>query len=183
MKKFEFFDMNRLQRSKIYLNLTNGLEFLKTKIAENPNIRFIRIQSSHIENKAYNLIFSHLDSDLLLNLALGECCIIADMGRENRPPKTIRVGIPIIKFVLSKLWLNKEPEPQNIYEKRIDNNFKMRVYKSLNRSVITKLKYFRKFLNTNEICLTGLWSQTNLNGKYDAYKKILDNYYRRTSAT
>jgi hypothetical protein len=90
-----------------YLNLTNGLGFCPELLAQSKNgesIRVIRIQSTTIERKNYIKLFMDLDHDLLFNLAIGNQCIVYDMGT-NRPfSKTISYGIPLIRYIISRYW-------------------------------------------------------------------------------
>ncbi len=90
-----------------YLNLTNGLGFcpeLRAQSKNGENLRVIRIQSTTIERKNWIKLFMDLDHDFLFNLAIGNECTVYDMGTNRPLSKTIRYGIPLIRYILSRFW-------------------------------------------------------------------------------
>ncbi|MDX9791516.1 MAG: hypothetical protein RBT61_11855, partial [Candidatus Kapabacteria bacterium] len=89
---------------KIFINLTNGIEALDKYNLDIEKVNFIRIQSSHFEAHKYDDIILDLDHNFLMSLALGFKCIIYDFGARADSSKAIRLGIPWIKFVLTKRW-------------------------------------------------------------------------------
>jgi len=146
--------------TKIYLNLTNGIEAIEYF----PNSTFIRIQSSHCESKAYNRMLMQLSDDFLMNLALGNRVVVIDGSVNPRHPKSLRCGLKVIKAVLRWIWF-KEP---------IVDEFHRGVYKKLDQVTRTKLKYFRKFLQTDKLRLLALSFQTKRNGDYRYYSGMFD---------
>jgi len=153
----------RIVKHLIYINLTNGLEVLH----QYPDARFIRIQSSHCEAKAYNDLFMTLDADLLFNLALGNHCHIIDGGRV-REPKALRVGLPIVWYILRRVWFNeKMPAPWPAGDDYYD-----RVYRGLDKKVKARLRYFKKFLLTDrtDIQLSWSWVKTTRDGDYEYWQ-------------
>jgi len=138
---------------RYYINLTAGLEHLfSNSIKTYSNIVFVRIQSSHIEQKAWGKLFYALPDDLLLNLAMGTKCIILDASSNcGGNSKVLRIGIPVIKYILNRLWFGVEFKPKNM-----DSKYLERVYRMLNKETKQKLRYFKKFLKTKEIKLEGI---------------------------
>jgi len=149
-----------------FYNLTNGIE--RAKINKSPHI--LRIQSSHIESKSWNYLFAQLSDELLFYLAIGEeCCIIEGSPKPTRSALA-HVGIPIILYVLNRIWFD-----ERIPFLLIDKNYLERVFRSLSRSTRNKLKYYRKFLLTNEIKLRCFISSTQKDGQYQWFREKIKN--------
>jgi hypothetical protein len=55
-----------MQNKKYFLNLTNGIEALRRYNISLKDINFIRIQSTHLENEAFDKILLTLDSNFLM---------------------------------------------------------------------------------------------------------------------
>lgn len=159
-------------KMKYYINLTNGLEVLKDSNIKN-NFSIIRIQSTACEQKRWNFILNQLSDDLLFNLAIGKLCIIYDYSVKKEIPRSIYQGIEWIKFVLYKYWLDIDYIPRvrnkNCYRYFSD------CYKELDRNIIKKLKYFKKFIITNKIKLIGISTKTMHDNDYNYYKNIIEN--------
>ena len=160
---------------KKYINLTNGVEYLNE--LDLKNVNFIRINSTYIEQKHYDLLFSRLSDDLLLHLALGYQCQIYDTSCHGFS-LIYRVGIPIIKYFLTKVWLDKE---MPLYfstrsgKHFICNNpeWLNQIWKSLKKSTRKKLKYYKMFLNTEEIKLEEISKYTEKDGNYPYFKLLI----------
>jgi len=149
-----------------FYNLTNGLEMVDIK--KEPH--FVRIQSSHIETQAWNQLFNQLSDELLFYLAIGEECCIVEGSHNPRHSMLARVGIPVILYVLYRIWFN-EIRSFPLLERR----YLEKIYRSLHRSTKTKLKYYRKFLLTNEINLTCYIFITKKDGKYEWFREKIKN--------
>lgn len=173
-----------------FLNLTNGLEKLPTLRKLRLEINFIRIQSTTIERKCWIKLLTDLDHNLLFNLAIGNECIVWDCGTNREISKTIYLGVPLIRYCLSRYWL--EVTPDNIFRigrtgtitnQKLDNYFD-EIYKELfvfnstkeKELMKTKLRYYRKFLLTKEIKLIGCSISTANDGNYNYFKKIAKKY-------
>lgn len=93
---------------KNYVNLTNGIEALQQyKLA---HYAFIRIQSTACEQHSWDKILQDLDYDFLMNVALGNECVIYDYGTRKPVPRAIYQGVEFIKYVLNRFWYNVETE-------------------------------------------------------------------------
>jgi len=138
---------------RYYVNLTAGLEHLfRDTIKTYGNVVFVHILSSHIEQKAWDKFFYTLPDDLLLHLALGTNCVILDASsNKNGESKVIRIGIPVIKHILYKLWFNV-----SYYPLGIDKDYLVRIYKMLSKTTKQKIRYYKDFLNTKHINLAGI---------------------------
>jgi len=152
---------------KVYLNLTNGLEFIKNY----PDAHFIRIQSSHCESQAYNTMLMQLDSDFLMRLAIGDEITIIDAGENRKWPKALRTGVLVITYILERIWFDRRIECYPISKETLN-----RIFESLDDNTRIKLKYFKKFLLIDKvnICIEG--HNTKNDGKYEYYKEMLINF-------
>ena len=154
---------------KRYINLTNGIEVLN--YLEIGGFNFIRVQSTACEQKRWDFILQDLDNGFLMDLALGFECIVYDFGH-NGTPRSVWQGFEFIKYVLNNYWLQKDYEPRARNHNCSD--YFQKVYSDLEDRTLKKLFYFKKFLMTDEIKLTTVSRKTNLDGKYDIYRGILE---------
>ena len=105
-------------RIKYFVNLTNGIEAIPALLTEKgvavDQISFIRIQSSHCEAADHTAILQNLDYNFLMNLALGNICVLYDFGSRGTgmPDDDVRDGVPraiwwgteFIKHALEYTW-------------------------------------------------------------------------------
>lgn len=170
---------------KHFINLTNGIEAIKEyKLTD---YSFIRIQSTTIERKDWIKLLGDLDHNFLVNLALGEECKVYDYGTNRKFSKTIYYGLPLIEFCLNRYWYSYESPAyrytrQGVLMSDTETSFQhiyneLFVYNSTKdkEKLKTKLKYYKKFLNSNKINLIGISSSTTNDGRYEFYTSILKN--------
>ncbi len=171
---------------KHFINLTNGIDKIKELNEKGIDYSFIRIQSTSLERKDYLKLLVDLDHNLLINLALGNKCIIYDYGTNRKLSKTIYCGIPLIEYILNRYWYNLETKPYRlnrngskiIYD--VDTLYKgiyndLFTYNSLKPKLHlkTKLNYYKFFLNSDRVYIQGISESTNNDGKYQYYSDIL----------
>ena len=155
---------------RYYLNLTNGIEFLDNPDF-NEDYRFVRIQSTVCERHLWDKLLSDLDYNFLLDLALGNEVIICDTSAHKTISRALYQGVEFIKFALYKSWFNKNITPY-VKGKQCSNYFQDQ-YKTLDNKTLNKLKYLRKFLNTDEIHITCMSFNTKHDGDYNYYRNVL----------
>lgn len=166
----------------LYLNLTNGIEYLND--VEEP-YSFIRIQSTTLERKLFEKLILELDYAFLLNLALGKKVIVVDYGTNRKNSKTISKGIPIIRYILNRFWYDIDEDVYflncNSDKKNKQTEYVKHIYNQLftfNRTkekekVISKLRYFKRYLNSDRVYLEGKSFSTNNDGNYTYYSNLL----------
>ena len=76
-----------------------------------------------------------------------------------------------IKFVLYKVWFNKNVI--SYVKGKECNKYFQDQYKTLDDKTLKKLKYLRKFLNTDEIHITCMSFNTKHDGDYNYYRNVL----------
>ena len=172
---------------KIYINLTNGLEFLKFPLtrelfllqhrySSDPktyfnglrDVAFVRIQSTWCEQKRYGDIINALSDDLLMNLAIGNECYIFDASRRKRGSRALWQGVNFIRDALMFFLFGKTRKHPNGMHVDFENRIK-----SLNKNAVNKLKYYKKFLITSEIALNAVCAKTEHDGDYEYFKSIV----------
>lgn len=145
-----------------FINLTTGIERYKELTQQGITPNFLRIQSTHGEAQNFTAIMEYLDANLLMNLAIGNECIIYDAGsrRDNGCSRVIWQLIPFIQYSLTKLWFQKK----NVVAYNIVGNKKLdvteyyeRKFKELPKLTKKRLRYYRKFLLTDKIELHGVY--------------------------
>ncbi len=151
--------------TKNYINLTNGIEAVQQyKLS---NYAFIRIQSTACEQHSWDKILQELDYDFLMNVALGNECVIYDYGTRKPVPRAIYQGVEFIKYVLNRVWYNIE---NDVYISRSGKirganatDYFHKAYCSLSEQTLKKLKYFQPFLGgvINIRCVTSSTTHDN----------------------
>jgi len=151
-----------------FINLTNGLVYY-------PDVRdsehaFIRIQSTACEQKRWEFILNDLDGNLLVNLALGNRCIICDSGKRG-VTRAQWQGVEWIRYALNRAWYNRQTEV-NARRHNVTKYFSD-VYASLDKKTIRRLKYYGKFLHTTSPNLEIMNRITNQDGDSGYFKELL----------
>lgn len=173
-----------------YVNLTNGIEF----IPELPDYRFIHIKSTHLERHLLEQIMMHIGDDLLMNLAIGNRCVIHDFGMYFDTSRSIWEGIPWIKYVLNRAWFDKEddyfitrwrhrgkyiPNKIVLVEEKHPKNYKLFFrgrYDRMDLRILERINYYKKFISSDTINLEGVSRKTERDGDIDFYKNILTSH-------
>ena len=150
-----------------YINLTNGIE----AIPHVDDYRFIRIQSTACEQKRWDFILQDLDTDLLMNLALGHKCVVYDYGH-NGVPRALWQGVEFVRYVLSRRWLNQLIMPVMRGGQGVGDYFDGEYCRLLERT-FRKLDYFKHFLQADKIDLWTVGQRTEHDGQYGWYRDIV----------
>jgi hypothetical protein len=166
-----------MQKIKYYINLTTGLEILNDLPVHLNELNFIRIQSSHCERGAFEDLLNSLDADFLIHLAMGYTCIVVDYGARSNTSKATRIGLEWIRYYLNKIWLDCD------YKAIINLNdateFFYNASNKISKKTRNKIKYYRKFLMTDQIKLVGYSKATYNDGTdkffVDLVKKHIEN--------
>lgn len=165
-----------------YINLTSGVEAIPdmactTDSHDWPDWHFIRIQSTACEQKRWEFILLDLDNDFLINLALGNKCIIYDFSAHKSIPRSIFQGVEWIRFALTYAWFDKIGKVI-IRGKDCTGYFAKELFKIKDGPAIMKLKYYQKFLNTDELKIETVSQRTKHDGDIGFHKGILLEYNR-----
>lgn len=132
-----------------YINLTNGIEAIP---AIGTDYRFIRIQSTICEQKLWDRMIQELDYDFLMNIAIGNRCIIYDYGANKPVPRAVYQGIEFLRYVLFKRWTNKEYKSDinksldKEHIRRDCNSYFESCYRNLEDRTKKKLDYFKPYV-------------------------------------
>lgn len=154
---------------KHYVNLTNGIQAIKDYGLE--DYSFIRIQSTACEQKLWDYILQDLSHDFLMNVALGNTCIVYDYGSRSDKgvPRAVWQGLEFIKFCLYKCWYDiKYP----IKGRAKDPIYFDYTYRNLKKRTKTKLKYFKKFAS-GSISIESRCEKTDKDGKKNWYVEVV----------
>lgn len=155
---------------KSYINLTNGIEAFENAPYDFYD-GFIRIQSTACEQKRWDFLLQELDTDFLMNIALGNSVRVVDYGASKETSRAVYQGIEFIKFVLKKHWLGIT---DRVIVRHTDStNYFEEVYRNLSKRTLRKLDYFKKFVKTDTIDLVGFSDSTIHDGDYDYYVNLL----------
>ena len=146
----------------IFLNLTNGL------LWKGDFDGFIRIQSCACEQKQWQRVLEDIDNNLLMWLAIGKDVMVVDYSARKNVPRALYQGLEWIWFCCCKAW----NMPTAAFVKTIDcTRYFESEYRKLDKKVLKKLKYYRKFLNNPKkpVVISG---KTDKDGNYDYFSKL-----------
>lgn len=157
-----------------YINLTNGIEILPTLPR---GYRFIRIQSTTCEQKNWDKLIQDLDYDFLLNVALGNECVIYDYGARKPVPRAVYQGLEFLKYVLHKRWLNEEYQTdcnrsKGEHIRKDCNSYFESCYRNLEDRTKKKLDYFKPYV-VGRISIVAVTDATMHDGDREFYRDIL----------
>ena len=129
-----------------------------------------------------------LDHNLLMNLAIGNKCVIYDCGTNRKFSKTIYLGVPLIRYVLNRRWFGLDETAYRLSRdgkhKFDETKYFSDIYESLfvhNQNkhkgrLKVKLDYYKKFLLTDQVHLSGVSMSTSMDGQYQYFKnKVKEN--------
>lgn len=156
---------------KLFVNLTNGIEAIERYNLKLEDISFVRIQSTHCENAAFDKMLLTLDSNFLMSLALGFDCVVYDFGAKSETSKAVYYGLEWIRYFLSKRWLGVEHIPF-VKGKNVTRQFQEH-YKKINKKTKQQIDYYKKFLLTNELHLSAVTGSTQNDNQPEFYANIL----------
>jgi hypothetical protein len=153
---------------KIFLNLTNGLEY---------NGAFegvIRIQSTACEQKRWSFIIEDLDYNFLLNLYTGNKVKVIDYGARKEVPRAIYQGLSWVEYVCNRYWFNYSMD--TIFVKQYNSvKYFDEQYLKLSEAAKKKLDYFKRFeSNVNRVALISETSATLNDGNNKYYSDRVD---------
>jgi hypothetical protein len=160
-----------MNKSKIFINLSSGIEALPKYGISLDDVSFIRLQSSHCEAHKWEEILSELDNNFLMHLALGYECIVYDFGSHTNNSKALYIGMEWVKYFLSRRWFHKDYKPI-VKNKDISNYFEAE-YEKIPRRIKRKIDYFSNFLFTDELRITPISTVTINDNKKEYYRDVI----------
>jgi hypothetical protein len=160
-----------MNKTKHFLNLTNGIEALEKYNFPADEVNFIRIQSSYVESHLYNDMLLEIDQNFLMFAALGYECNVYDFSARTDDPKAMYMGMAWIKYVLERRWLGLQP---NIIVKDKDiTNYMDELYCKIPKRIRARIDYFKKYLNTEAIRINIKTSATSNDNNMEYYTETL----------
>lgn len=163
-----------MNKTKHFINLTNGIEALEKYQFPAEDVNFIRIQSCYVENHLYNDMLVEIDQNFLMFVALGYECNIYDFGAKCEVSKATYMGAAWIKYVLERRWLGLQPKL--IVKTKDITNYVDELYCKVPVRIRTRIDYFKKFLNTTELKINIITSATLNDNNIEYYKETLHKW-------
>ena len=158
--------------AKLFLNLTNGIESLKTYPIKDAH--FIRIQSTYCEQKRWGKILQDLDYDFLMYLAKGEDCVVHDYSAHKKISRALYQGIPWIRYAILRTW-GLYIHSVFVKNYNVTEYFK-KCYDKLTEEDLRKINYVKKFVVTKEVKIFEVSENTKLDGKSEEHIKIFKEW-------
>lgn len=142
-------------RHLTYLNLSLGL--CMTSVTDYPaEVRFCRLQSSHLEAGRFDLFLESVPDDLLAHYILGGPILIVDGSHHPERSQLRTKGIPLLNYTLQRYVLKTDPHdirisslgPQVLKEfmnlKTYQEFYDKHVTSSVGNKVRDKLRYYQR---------------------------------------
>lgn len=148
---------------KVFLNLTNGLLY------DGPFDGFIRIQSCHCEQKAWDKLIQNIDSNFLMLLALGHDISVVDYSAKKETPRALYQGLEFLWYCCCVEW--GIPMKANVRGSDCTSYFNNVIKFELSKSSRRKIQYFKKFTHNPKKpkIITG---KTDKDGDYEFFKEL-----------
>jgi hypothetical protein len=147
-----------LKKCKHFINLTNGIEALPRlhRLGINPH-GYARLTSTSLEQQRFESLANDLDPNLLLHLALGECCLLYDFGSRNKgtgASRAIWYGGEFIRYILNRLWLDLDPVDTRVFLRGFNAAPEFeRIIKNFDKSSRKRIKYYKKYIPSGKLLL------------------------------
>ena len=161
-----------MNKTVIYLNLTNGIEALYLSDIRDP--RFLRIQSTACEQKRWDFILQDLDYDFLMSLALGNHVVVYDYSRRKKVSRAIWQGLKWVEYVLNRIWFDRHITVVLERNSMDVTKYFDEQYNKISERTKVKLKYFRKFLMTERLNLDFVTGTTLHDSDNGFYRRVLE---------
>lgn len=160
-----------MDKNKIFINLTSGIEAIGLYSLPFDKVSFIRIQSSHCEAHKWEDILLGLDDNFLMHLAMGFNCIIYDFGSHTNNSKALYIGMEWIKYFLARRWFHRDYKP--VVKGKDITNYYEKEYEKISGKTKRKIDYFRNFLFVNELSITTIASKTEFDNQKEFYRNAI----------
>ncbi len=160
-----------MKKTKVFINLTSGVEALDKYGMSTDDVSFIRIQSSHCEAHMWEKMLWELDSNFLMFLAMGYECVVYDFGAHTQNSKALYFGVEWVKYFLTRRWFNRDYKPI-VKGKDIGNYFEAE-YEKITRDLKRRIDYFRTFLFTDELHIRTVSSVTQYDNNKDYHRSLI----------
>ncbi len=166
--------------SKMFLNLTNGIEAIPYMSGD---FSFIRVQSSQCEAKDWLKVIMGLDDNFLMWAAMGYECVVFDFSQRKQSPRALFQGLSLVEYVLNRRWYGLETETIIKGDINVTGYFN-EVYQSLFRNSQTqekehlkkKLDYYKKYCMSDRVHIRQVGLTTSHDGDNGFYKAIIKKY-------
>lgn len=157
---------------EIFINLTAGLEHLK--ILYPIPLNFLRVQSTHLEQKHLEHVLRDLDNNFLMKLAIGRECIVLDYTsrkKKNNASRACWQGLSWIRYVVNRIWFNRHITCDYGMHLCFSNHFL-----KLSATTRKKIKYFKKFVMVDDINLRYICGPTKHDSDFEYYIGLVKKY-------
>lgn len=160
-----FLDSKGTKTMRHFVNLSNGLRC--PHIAEIKKVNFLRLQSTHCEQKLWAKVLENLGPEFLVAAAQG-IVVVHDRSEKPRVPRALWQGVDWVGYALQRAWFgpilthfNRWGSPMRIaricYSRNgmLISRYWEEQYRQLPRRVKNNLKYYRQFVTVPEVMILG----------------------------
>ena len=126
-----------------FVNLTRGL--LCPCAPADPH--YLRIQSTRLEQKAFELVIREIGPDFLMHLALGAEVVVHDVSERPRTTRALWQGLPWVRFVCERTWAGVALTAPLMRNGHNAAGYFEEQYRALSDGTVRWVGYFGQFWN------------------------------------
>lgn len=165
------------ERRSVWVNLTNGIEVIPYLESQAIQYKFCRFRSCSFEQANWNDAIADMPDDMLMGLATGSRQIIVDFGANRPCPRSLRQGVMIAIRRISLSWGFDVDKHMWICDRQgkpmvVGDEFARQTMR-IDKKQASRLKYFRKYVNTDALKITMVCSSTSHDGDYEMHANIV----------
>jgi hypothetical protein len=167
-----------------YINLSNGALALTncSDLVGSPSVRFIRIQSTALEQKHWVRVIEDLDTDFLVSIAQGCEIHLWDYGVRRGIPRAFWQGVPWIIYCIKRSWFRVSHDVHLLDKNRTNvSTLFCGLYELHEDAIRSKLDWYKRWLDRrvepDSIQFQLHYDYTEDDGKYDLLKLCLRGHF------
>lgn len=167
--------MEKSNKIKHFLNLTNGLEALPALREEISDICFMRVQSCYVERNLYNDILTEIDHNFLMYAAMGYECRFYDFGAKSPTSKAAYFGMKWVEYFISRRWF--DIEIRAIIKNKEFTTHMRKFYSDIPKRTKKRYDYYKKYLLCDSLNLQVITDATENDNKPEYFSGLVKNCF------
>jgi len=131
-----------------FVNLTRGLLCPHIRGGD-PTVRFVRIQSTHCEQKRWGDILTSLGAEFYTAAILGPV-VVHDRSEKPRPTRATWQGLSWIRYAVRRTWWDDTRTPEYARSGHMLNGYWDECYRALSKRERNAVRYYRRYAESGD---------------------------------